>query len=87
MFTGKHLARGRVSDSFGDVAGQRVIQRLAGRRRQRLIQRRVRVRVTGLDPQPAWQSKFYGSFTPSVRRLLNGVAMPDPHRSTVRRGA
>ena len=37
-----------------------------------------------------WKSKFYGAFvliiasssTPSTRRLLDGVAMPVPHRST-----
>jgi len=37
-----------------------------------------------------WKSKFYGAFalivasssTPSTRRLLDGVAVPVPHRST-----
>jgi hypothetical protein len=33
-----------------------------------------------------WKSKFYGAFasssTPSTRRLLDGVAMPVPRRST-----
>mgnify|MGYP006952497259 CR=1 FL=1 len=35
---------------------------------------------------PVWKSKFYGAFasssTPSTRRLLDGVAMPVPRRST-----
>ncbi len=31
---------------------------------------------------PVWKSKFYGAFTPSTRRLLDGVVMPVPHRST-----
>ena len=38
-----------------------------------------------LAPRPVWKSKFYGAFasesaTPSMRRLLDGVAMPVPHR-------
>ena len=35
---------------------------------------------------PVWKSKFYGAFasssTPSTQRLLDGVAMPVPRRST-----
>jgi len=31
---------------------------------------------------PVWKSKFYGASTPSTRRLLDGVAVPVPHRST-----
>ena len=33
---------------------------------------------------PVWKSKFYGALTstPSMRRLLDGVAMPVPRRST-----
>ena len=31
---------------------------------------------------PVWKSKFYGEFTPSTRRQLDGVAMPAPRRST-----
>ena len=35
---------------------------------------------------PVWKSKFYGAFasssTPSTRRLLDGVAIPVPRRST-----
>ena len=46
--------------------------------------------VSVLASAPAWKSKFYGAFvlnrridsTPSTRRLLDGVAMPVPHRST-----
>ena len=41
----------------------------------------------GVSPLvPVWKSKFYGAFastsTPSTRRLLDGVAVPVPHRST-----
>ena len=43
--------------------------------------------VAGVPPLVAvWKSKFYGaiasSSTPSTRRLLDGVAMPIPRRST-----
>ena len=34
-----------------------------------ISERRLRV-------QPVWKSKFYGAFTPSTRRRLDGVAMP-----------
>ena len=45
---------------------------------------------TELTLPAVWKSKFYGAFvliiasssTPSTRRLLDGVAMPVPHRST-----
>ena len=28
-----------------------------------------------------WKSKFYGAFTPSTRRLLDGVVVLVPHRA------
>ena len=31
---------------------------------------------------PVWKSKFYGAFTPSTRRLLDGVAVPAHHPLT-----
>ena len=45
--------------------------------------RLVREVLCELDLQyPVWKSKFYGAFTPSTRRLLDGVAMPVPRCST-----
>ena len=41
--------------------------------------RLVREVLCELDLQyPVWKLKFYGAFTPSTRRLLDGVAMPVP---------
>ena len=38
-----------------------------------------------VSSSPVWTSKFHGAFTPSTRRLLDSVAVPVPHRSTISR--
>ena len=79
-------ADGQLSENREDVKSRRAWT--GGAERE--------VVFAGNGTDACWKSKFYGAFvlnrrvdssTPSTRRLLDGVAMPVPHRSTRARTA
>ena len=59
----------------------RTIKDLPIGQKSRVVDRDVRLRRR---VAPVWKSQIYGALTstPSTRRLLDGVVMPVPHRST-----